>query len=80
MRRSIRVLILSTVLVCGVAPAGAAVLAAPVIARAQTGTERIASYDAGIAIQRNGSILVTERIAYDFGGDRYLRTLAGVDG
>ncbi len=70
MRRSIRVLILSTVLVCGVAPAGAAVLAAPVIARAQTGTERIASYDAGIAIQRNGSILVTERIAYDFGGDQ----------
>jgi len=38
-------------------------------ASAQSGAERIVSYDAGIAIQGDGSILVTEHITYDFGSD-----------
>jgi uncharacterized membrane protein YgcG len=38
-------------------------------ASAQSGAERIVSYDAGIAIQGDGSILVTEHISYDFGSD-----------
>jgi Predicted membrane protein (DUF2207) C-terminal domain/Predicted membrane protein (DUF2207) N-terminal domain len=37
-------------------------------ARAQSG-ERIDSYDVNIAIERNGSILVVERIDYDFDGN-----------
>jgi hypothetical protein len=37
-------------------------------ARAQSGGERIDSYDVAITIERSGSILVIERIAYDFDG------------
>src|SRR5919204_5981197 len=38
-------------------------------ARAQSGIveEHIPRYDVSIAVQRNGTLLVTERIAYDFG-------------
>jgi uncharacterized membrane protein YgcG len=43
--------------------------AMPAGASAQSGAERIVSYDAGIAIQGDGSILVTEHISYDFGSD-----------
>ena len=39
-------------------------------AGAQTGAESITSYDARIAIQGDGSILVTEQIAYDFGNNQ----------
>ena len=39
-------------------------------ASAQTGAERITSYDTGIAIQRDGSILVTEQIVYNFGSNQ----------
>ena len=48
----------------------ATILAAPRGASAQTGAERINSYDTGIAIQRDGSILVTERIVYNFGSNQ----------
>ena len=39
-------------------------------ATAQGTAERITSYHAGIAIQRDGSILVTEQIVYNFGSDQ----------
>jgi uncharacterized membrane protein YgcG len=48
----------------------ATILAAPSGARAQTGTGWITSYNTGIAIQRDGSILVTERIVYNFGSNQ----------
>jgi uncharacterized membrane protein YgcG len=51
------------------APGGATALPAPGGASAQTGAESITSYDARIAIQGDGSILVTEQIAYDFGNN-----------
>jgi uncharacterized membrane protein YgcG len=53
-----------------VAAALTAVLAGAGAASAETGVERITSYDASIAVQRDGSILVTEQIVYDFGGDQ----------
>jgi uncharacterized membrane protein YgcG len=49
------------------APGRATALPAPGRATAQASAERITSYHAGIAIQRDGSILVTEQIAYNFG-------------
>ena len=52
------------------APGRATALPAPVGAGAQTGAESITSYDARIAIQGDGSILVTEQIAYDFGSNQ----------
>jgi uncharacterized membrane protein YgcG len=48
----------------------AMIFAAPGNAAARTFAERITSYDARIAIQRDGSILVTEQITYDFGTDQ----------
>ncbi len=70
MRRSIRLLLFGTAVVCAIASAVlAAILAAPRGANAQADAERIASYDVAIVIQRDGSILVTEHIAYDFGSD-----------
>ncbi len=45
---------------------GGLALAAPA-AQAQTG-ERIVSYDVDLRIEPSGSLLVTEQIAYDFGG------------
>ncbi len=39
-------------------------------ASAPASAERITSYAAQIMIQRDGSILVTETITYDFGSDR----------
>ena len=45
-------------------------LPAPGRASAQNNAERITSYDARIAIQRDGSIMVTEQITYDFGADQ----------
>jgi uncharacterized RDD family membrane protein YckC len=47
-----------------------AALPAPGRATAQASAERITSYHAGIAIQRDGSILVTEQITYDFGSSQ----------
>ncbi|MGN6677729.1 MAG: DUF2207 domain-containing protein [Streptosporangiaceae bacterium] len=46
------------------------IFAAPGDAAAQNFAERISSYDARIAIQRDASILVTEQITYDFGADQ----------
>jgi uncharacterized membrane protein YgcG len=61
-------------LLAGIAMAGAiamavlaVILAAPGHASAQANAERITSYDARISIQRDGSVLVTEQITYDFG-------------
>ena len=51
------------------APGRATALPAPGGASAQTGAESITSYDARIAVQGDGSILVTEQIAYDFGNN-----------
>jgi uncharacterized membrane protein YgcG len=54
--------------VCAVAVAALAVgLAMP--AGAQSYPEKIVSYDVGIVIQHDGSLLVNERIVYDFGTD-----------
>src|SRR5260370_39689624 len=45
---------------------------APGRATAQASAERITRYHAGIAIQRDGAILVTEQIVYNFGsGQRH---------
>jgi uncharacterized membrane protein YgcG len=48
----------------------AALLAIPGTARAQSGPERIVSYDIAITIQHDGTSLVTEQIVYDFGGQQ----------
>ncbi len=47
---------------------GAAPTAAPVAA--QFGSEGIRSYEVGVTINSDGSVDVTERIAYDFGSNR----------
>ncbi|HEX9352889.1 MAG TPA: DUF2207 domain-containing protein, partial [Streptosporangiaceae bacterium] len=71
MRHSIRLLLFSAAMACAIAGAALAMIfAAPEGASAQTFGERITSYHAWIAIQRDGSILVTERITYDFGSDQ----------
>jgi len=71
MRRFIRLLLIGSAVVSAIAAVVlATILAAPGGASAQTGTEGIISYDTGIAIQRDGSILVTERIVYNFGSDQ----------
>jgi hypothetical protein len=51
--------------------AGLQYAALPTLARASApaGVERITSYAARITIQSDGSILVTEKITYDFGSD-----------
>ena len=71
MRRSLRLLLFSSAVMSAIAAVVlASILAAPRGASAQTGAERITSYDTGIAIQRDGSILVTERIVYNFGSNQ----------
>ena len=71
MGRFIRPLLAGVAVACAVAAAVLATsFAAPAGASAQSGAERIVGYDARIAIQRDGSILVTEKITYDFGNDR----------
>jgi uncharacterized membrane protein YgcG len=68
MGRSIRLLLAGVAVACATAAAAlATILATPAGASAQSGAERVVSYDARIAIQRDGSILVTEQITYDFG-------------
>jgi uncharacterized membrane protein YgcG len=52
------------------APGLATALPAPGRATAQTIAEGITSYHAGIAIQHDGSILVTEQIVYNFGSNQ----------
>ena len=70
MRRSIRWLLFGSAVLCAIAVTVlATILVAPGGASAQAGLESITSYDTRIAIQRDGSILVTEQIAYDFGSD-----------
>jgi uncharacterized membrane protein YgcG len=58
-----RVLLASSI----VAAVFALFLAVPAGASAQAGSERIVTYDASIDIQRDGSVLITEQILYDFG-------------
>lgn len=71
MRRPIRLILFGSAVVCALASVAlAAILAAPSRVSAQDNAERITSYDAGIVIQHNGSILVTEQIIYDFGTDQ----------
>jgi len=71
MGRSIRLLLAGVAVACAIATAAlATIFAAPGRASAQISAERITSYNAGIVIQRNGSILVTEQITYDFGTDQ----------
>jgi hypothetical protein len=70
MRRSIGRLLFGFAVLGAIAAAVlAAILVAPGGASAQAGLESITSYDTRIAIQRDGSILVTEQIVYDFGPD-----------
>jgi uncharacterized membrane protein YgcG len=71
MGRSFRLLLAGTALAFVIATAVlATILAAPSRASAQANPERITIYDARITIQRDGSILVTEQITYDFGTDQ----------
>jgi hypothetical protein len=71
MRRSIRLLLVSSAVTCAMATMVlAAVLAAPGWASAQASTERITSYDAQVIVRHDGSILVDEQITYDFGADQ----------
>ena len=68
MGRSVRFLLAGIAMVCAMATAVLAViLAAPGHASAQANAERITSYGARITIERDGSVLVTEQITYDFG-------------
>jgi len=53
-----------------VATAAVPALAAPPRPAAARGAEQISRYFVRIAIRRDGSVLVTEQILYDFGGDR----------
>jgi uncharacterized membrane protein YgcG len=71
MRRVIR-LLLSGLAVAAVMAAVifAVIAAAPAAASAQGGPERITSYDTAFAIQPDGSVVVTEQIVYDFGGNK----------
>jgi uncharacterized membrane protein YgcG len=70
MRRSIRLLQTGVAVACAIATAAlVTILAAPGSARAQDSSERITSYDTSIDIQRDGSILVNEKITYDFGAN-----------
>ena len=69
MNRIIRALLVGV----GVAGAALAIAVASVLSaaaglRAQAGGEQILRYDVAVAIQRDASILVTERIVYDFRG------------
>jgi hypothetical protein len=59
--------------VCAVAAlVTSSVLAAQTGADAQAGSEQIVSYDVAIVVQHDASMLVTEQIVYDFGGqDRH---------
>lgn len=56
--------------VCGLACFAACLAVAAPSALAQVG-ERIEAYDVSIDIQRDGSLAVTERIAYDFGSTEH---------
>lgn len=70
MGRSIRLMLTGVAVACAIAAVAlATILAAPGSARAQDSSERIASYYSRIDIQRDGSILVTEQITYDFGAN-----------
>jgi uncharacterized membrane protein YgcG len=70
MGRSIRLLLAGVAVACAIATAAlATIFAAPGRASAQINAERITSYNARIVIQRDGAILVTEQITYDFGTD-----------
>jgi uncharacterized membrane protein YgcG len=71
MGRSTRFLPVGVAVACAVATAAlATILAAPTGASAQSAAERIISYHARIVMQRDGSVLVTEQITYDFGSDQ----------
>jgi hypothetical protein len=73
MRRFVRWLLSGPGMVCVVVAAVmSSVFAGQTGAGARTGSEQIVSYDVAIAIQHDASILVTEQIVYDFGGqDRH---------
>jgi len=67
----------------GVAGAALAIAVASVLSaaaglRAQAGGEQILRYDVAVAIQRDASILVTERIVYDFGGQARHGIIRGI--
>jgi uncharacterized membrane protein YgcG len=58
-------------LVCLLAAVAASASPGARVAWAQAGDERIQAYDVAIDIQHDGSIAVTEAIAYDFGGTEH---------
>jgi hypothetical protein len=79
MNRIIRALLVGV----GVAGAALAIAVASVLSaaaglRAQAGGEQILRYDVAVAIQRDASILVTERIVYDFGGQARHGIIRGI--
>jgi uncharacterized membrane protein YgcG len=71
MGHCIRFLLVGVAVACAIATAVlVTILAAPTGAGAQSDAERIISYDARVTIRHDGSILVSERITYDFGTDQ----------
>ena len=70
MRCVIRLLLSGLAVAAAIAAAVFAVVAAAPAASAQADPERITSYDTAFAIQRDGSVVVTEQIVYDFGGNQ----------
>lgn len=76
MRRLIRHWLSMLGIVCAVALAG--VFTVPAGAAAQSDHEEIVSDDVTIAINHDASILVTEEIAYDFGGNERHGIIRGI--
>ena len=69
MRGAVRLLLSGLAVAAAIAAVIFAVVAAAPAAGAQGGPERIISYDTTFAIQLDGSVVVTEQIVYDFGGN-----------
>jgi uncharacterized membrane protein YgcG len=70
MRSVIRLLLSGLAVALAISAAVFAVVAAAPTASAQGGPERITSYDTTFAIQPDGSVVATEQIVYDFGGNK----------
>ena len=70
MRSVIRLLLSGLMMAAAIAAAILTAVAAAPAASAQGGPERITSYHTALAIQPDGSVVVTEEIVYDFGGSK----------
>lgn len=70
MRSVIRLLLSGLAVAAAIAAVILAVAAAAPTASAQGGPERVTSYDTTFAVQPDGSVVATEQIVYDFGGNK----------